>query len=150
MTREPGTYVLQLACRRRARVPIGRLGLLDIAPGRYLYVGSAFGPGGLGARVGRHLRRDKPARWHIDHLRPFVTPEALWCSRSPERLEHRWAQALAALAEATPVLGFGASDCGCRSHLIYLPDRPAAARLARALGPGAELCVVARRRARRP
>ena len=25
-----------------------------------------------------------------------------------------------------PVPGFGSSDCECRSHLVYLPKRPAA------------------------
>ncbi|HYA22015.1 MAG TPA: DUF123 domain-containing protein [Thermoproteota archaeon] len=37
-------------------------------PGLYLYVGSARGPGGLRARVARHLRRDKVRKWHIDYL----------------------------------------------------------------------------------
>jgi Uri superfamily endonuclease len=36
--------------------------------GRYLYCGSAKGPGGLKARLSRHMRRGKSVRWHIDRL----------------------------------------------------------------------------------
>ena len=40
-----------------------------IPRGTYLYVGSAKGPGGLRARIKRHLRRHgKRLFWHIDYL----------------------------------------------------------------------------------
>ena len=45
-----------------------RFGKLTLAAGQYAYVGSAHGPGGLRARVGRHLRAEKPLHWHIDYL----------------------------------------------------------------------------------
>ena len=35
-------------------VPIGKLGVLHMLPGIYVYVGSALGPGGLAARIERH------------------------------------------------------------------------------------------------
>jgi Uri superfamily endonuclease len=45
-------------------------GSLPIAlpAGRYLYCGSAKGPGGLKARLSRHMRRGKSVRWHVDQL----------------------------------------------------------------------------------
>ncbi len=33
-----------------------------------IYVGSACGPGGLSARISRHLRKDKKIHWHIDQI----------------------------------------------------------------------------------
>ena len=51
----PGSYVLVLRADLPARLAIGSLGELEIRPGYYLYTGSAFGPGGLRARAGRHL-----------------------------------------------------------------------------------------------
>jgi Uri superfamily endonuclease len=35
---------------------------------RYLYCGSAKGPGGLRARIARHMRHGEALRWHIDRL----------------------------------------------------------------------------------
>jgi Uri superfamily endonuclease len=106
-------------------VQIGRWREIDIQPGYYIYVGSAFGPGGVRARVSRHCRTDKPKHWHIDYLREFVILLGVWVSYEPERLEHQWAQALYGLEKMTPIQGFGCSDCRCYSHLFYtvaIPD----------------------------
>jgi Uri superfamily endonuclease len=45
----------------------GRLPIV-LPAGRYLYCGSAKGPGGLKARLSRHMRRGKSVRWHVDQL----------------------------------------------------------------------------------
>ena len=66
---QPGTYVLILRVFRPASVRVGRLGRFHFPAGWYAYVGSARGPGGLAARISRHLRSPKPSRWHVDHLR---------------------------------------------------------------------------------
>jgi len=118
--RDSGVYCVIVRLERAARIRIGRLGLVTLAPGTYVYTGRAAR--GLAARVARHLRRRKPKRWHIDHL-----------------TTHRWARVIGlivvfgdaaweccvnhgvmALAQDS-VPGFGASDCrsGCRSHLAY-------------------------------
>ena len=55
-----GTYALLLACHSAASLQVGRWGLLHTLPGNYIYVGSAFGPGGLESRLSRHFRSDKP------------------------------------------------------------------------------------------
>jgi len=131
----PGTYVLVLACARRDALRIGRLGVLSICPGFYVYVGSAFGPGGLAARLGRHLRGGAARpHWHIDFLRAHAEPvEVFWCEGV--RQEHRWAARIGELPGATsPLAGFGASDCTCRSHLFYFHQRPSGVTLGRNLG----------------
>jgi Uri superfamily endonuclease len=122
---EPGTYALVLRSRRSAYARVGRLGRLRLRPGYYIYVGSAFGPGGVRARVSRHCRASKPKRWHIDYLREFATPLAVLCSYEPVHLEHRWADALGQMADLRSISGFGCSDCRCAAHLFFsasLPD----------------------------
>ncbi len=119
----PGTYALMLRCRQSGTVSVGSLGKLSIEPGTYLYVGSAFGPGGLRARLSRHAARNKLKRWHIDYLRPRTSLVCAWFSTSPERLEHEWAASVRAVSSARiPQPGFGASDCTCSSHLFRFPD----------------------------
>ena len=110
---------------RKVETQIGRLGHRTFHPGWYAYVGSAFGPGGLKARLGRHLRYEKSHRWHLDYLRPLATVKAVWVSYSTKRLEHQWAAALRHESlGGIAIAGFGASDCSCVSHLIYYPRRP--------------------------
>jgi len=106
------------------QVPVGRLGSLAIEPGYYLYVGSAFGPGGVRARVLRHWRRDKPSHWHIDYLRDYMEPVCTWISYDPVRLEHRWAKSLAVMPGMRPIIGFGCTDCQCSSHLFCTRTKP--------------------------
>ena len=103
---------------------IGRLGIYALPAAIYIYAGSALGPGGIYARVERHLRRNKPKHWHIDFLRPYVDVISVYYSTTPQHLECIWTQALSKLAGAfIPVARFGASDCisGCPAHLIALP-----------------------------
>ena len=135
MDSSPGTYALLLRCDQDMSVQIGRWGRLVTRPGYYVYVGSAFGPGGLRARVLRHWRRDKTPHWHLDYLRAITTPVLVWYSRDARRLEHRWAQALAQLPGMRPVQGFGCSDCRCAAHLFFAAKRPTLATFAR-VAPG--------------
>jgi Domain of unknown function DUF123 len=67
----PGTYALVLRCSTTRTVRIGRIGTIRLMPGWYVYIGSAFGPGGLRARIGHHTARAARPHWHIDHLRPL-------------------------------------------------------------------------------
>lgn len=97
-----------------------------MAPGRYIYAGSALGPGGLRARLRRHLKRDKPQHWHIDALTAVLPVVRVFIAAGQARLECIWASRIAGLpGAAVPWPGFGNSDCrsGCRAHLIRLPDR---------------------------
>ena len=45
---ETGTYVLLLHLPDNEQLTIGKLGTFDFPAGWYAYVGSAFGPGGVG------------------------------------------------------------------------------------------------------
>ena len=66
-----GTYVLVLRLSSSLTLPVGRLGECYLTKGYYIYVGSAFGSGGLAARLRHHLKVSLTPHWHIenDHLR---------------------------------------------------------------------------------
>lgn len=126
----PGAYALLLRLDAPRTIQAGRLGAVTLAAGHYVYTGSARGPGGLRARVGRHVRREKKAHWHIDALTAAAPIEEVWYVETTARLECDWAETLRALPGVTiPARGFGASDCACDSHLLRVND-PAAARAA--------------------
>ena len=120
MQAKPGTYALIMACTGERQVDIGKLGQLCVRPGFYVYVGSAFGPGGLKARIAHHAKVARRSHWHIDYLRPVCHLNQIWYSYESEKHEHRWAGALSRFERATiPLAGFGASDCRCGGHLFY-------------------------------
>ncbi|MFQ5740154.1 MAG: DUF123 domain-containing protein [Acidobacteriota bacterium] len=122
---EAGTYALMLRASSEQMIQIGRLGRLHLRPGFYLYVGSALGPGGLAARLGRHCRSCHSPHWHIDYLKPSLALQEIWYTRDPERREHQWANLFGDMAGASvPLPRFGASDCCCDSHLFFFSDRP--------------------------
>lgn len=131
---KPGTYILMFRSCASERLRVGHWGLLRISPGYYLYVGSAFGPGGVSARVTRHWRKHKSKHWHVDYLRENTSLVSVWYSHFPERLEHRWSAVLEAMKGANPIKGFGCSDCSCKSHLYYFDGLPDFEKFARAAG----------------
>ncbi len=132
--RKPGTYVLVLRADSPARIRVGCRGILNVDRCFYLYVGSAFGPGGVSARVLRHCRKTKALRWHIDYLRSVTTPLEAWCGYGSRELEHRWAQVFSATREVSSVPDFGCSDCKCESHLFWSLVKPDFDRFAAAVG----------------
>ena len=69
-----GTYALILRALERRRIRIGRFGWLTAREGYYVYVGSAFGAGGLGGRLRHHLHPARASHWHIDFLRKAPAP----------------------------------------------------------------------------
>ena len=125
LPRVPGTYILVLRVETPCTVTVGRLGTAVLAPGWVLYVGSAFGPGGLAARLGHHLRPAAKPHWHIDYVRAALDLEEIWVCASPQRLEHRFATALHSAPGSTiPLPRCGASDCRCAAHLFHFSARP--------------------------
>jgi Uri superfamily endonuclease len=130
--RRPGVYVLHLYLSQPCCLQIGRLGIFNFDCGSYLYAGSALGPGGLRARLGRHLRGAGPPHWHIDYLRAaaevvgFIWLEAeasAWPAPAGLSPECRLARCLAAHPAASiPAPRFGSSDCRgrCPAHLVAL------------------------------
>ena len=89
-----GTYVLIAFVAQMKRLRIGRLGTYDLVPGFYAYVGSAFGPGGLRARIGHHLESTAAPHWHIDYLLQCAVPTEVWYTTADKKLEHQWAEFL--------------------------------------------------------
>lgn len=114
---EKGAYALLI--QLDVAVPFAqRGGTRLIAPGCYVYAGSANGPGGIRARLRHHLRADKRPHWHVDQLtNAAARVEALALPGGAE------CAIVARLAEAPglapPLAGFGSSDCRvCVSHLL--------------------------------
>ncbi len=118
-----GTYILWLYLKKGVRIEVGSLGAIDFKRGWYAYVGSAFGPGGLAARLGRHLRLSKKQHWHIDYLRASADVRGIWYSDANVTQEHIWAGALNQ-SGAESIRGFGCSDCRCPAHLFFFTHRP--------------------------
>jgi Uri superfamily endonuclease len=136
-----GTYLLLLCLDGDvAGLRIGRLGQFTFAAGHYVYVGSAFGSGGLSARLAYHQRRVKPhPHWHIDFLRADARLLEAWAIGYEQPLECALVRAFEASAEfAIPIPGFGASDSPCSSHLLYSARRPTSRTLTAAVLAGAE------------
>ncbi len=140
----PGTYVLAMTLARRTEIVIGALGPTAFEPGGYLYVGSALGPGGLAARLRRHLRSADSAHWHLDYLRRATRPTLVWLAESEQRLECAWSRRLGRAVGLLPgPPRFGASDCRCGTHLYRADDlRPEIiAAVDRALHPAHRLSL---------
>ena len=112
-----GTYTLLVELAAPAAIEVGALGEHRFGAGVYAYTGSALGAGGF-ARVDRHRRTargDHDVRhWHVDHL--LGRPEAR-IDRVVRSVGVDVECAVADRLPAGPVDGFGASDCGCESHL---------------------------------
>jgi len=125
---EKGTYVLIASAAQMKRIEIGHLGKFDILPGFYAYVGSAFGAGGLCARIGHHLESTAAPHWHIDYLLQVAEPVEVWYNIAGQKLEHHWADLLEKAPQfRIPIPRFGSSDYhrSRSSHLFYSKRRPA-------------------------
>jgi sugar fermentation stimulation protein A len=119
--RDLGSYVVVLQLSRTRVLPIGRLGKVRFPKGFYLYVGSAMA--NLSKRLERHRRLHRRVHWHIDRLRPHARFIDNFPIRSSDRLECELARAVEEIA-CWSILGFGCSDCRCKSHLFGMTDNP--------------------------
>ena len=114
----PGAYILQVDIAESVLVTIAGRSPTELTAGRYLYCGSAKGPGGLRARLARHMRHGKSVHWHIDQLTERGIIIGSWIVPNGRQCE------LVAMLGSLPmpIPGFGSSDCRrCRSHLLYRP-----------------------------
>ena len=114
---DKGAYLLLIELAAPLAVALPGRPATTLAPGRYAYAGSAYGPGGLRARIARHLRRDKPSRWHVDRL--TAAGEVVAVLATPGGSECGLLEAALAVEGSTlPLPGFGSSDCRrCPAHL---------------------------------
>ncbi len=119
---EPGAYVLLIELGAPLALEVASLPRAVLPAGRYAYCGSAYGPGGLKARIGRHLRQDKAQRWHVDHLTGagrIVAFRAVPGGRECDLLD----RLLKAPGASVPIPRLGSSDCRrCPAHLVALPE----------------------------
>lgn len=123
MDSRPGTYVLVFGLDTDISASVGSLGEISLDAGYYAYVGSAFGPGGLKARTGRHRKMSKHTKWHIDHVRPYLTLHEIWYAID-EKVECSWANQMVAMSSELPANGFGSSDCRCNAHFFKFAKSP--------------------------
>ena len=124
---ERGTYILIASVLQMKRLKIGRLGTYDLLPGFYAYVGSAFGPGGIRARMHHHLESVAEPHWHIDYLLGYAEPVEVWYACCGRKLEQDLAELLEqASGFRMPIHRFGSSDYrrSRTSHLFYYKRRP--------------------------
>jgi Uri superfamily endonuclease len=113
-----GGYILFLELEKPKTLKIGRLGQYEFPAGLYAYAGS--GLGGVEARADRHLSEKKTKKWHIDYLSAEAHALDYIAFESKRRIECDLAKSMEKLGGKHLVKGFGSSDCGCKSHLIYL------------------------------
>ncbi len=124
-----GAYALQLHLNQNHRIQVGKFAQAIFPAGEYIYLGSAHGPGGLRARLGRHMRGTGKPHWHIDYLRCVAEVQSagyilVQDEDSKHPMECTWSQALSKFHRAyIPLAGFGAGDChsGCQAHLVGFP-----------------------------
>jgi Uri superfamily endonuclease len=137
LPREKGSYLLLLKLLGLKEIQVGKLGRIGFKRGWYAYAGSAFGPGGLAARLNHHLRPVKKRHWHIDYLRAETIAMEVWMAQESPSREHAWASILAKGPWAGKwVRGFGCSDCTCPSHLLYFDRQPGKELIREKLGAG--------------
>jgi Uri superfamily endonuclease len=114
-----GTYILLVELASPVVIVVGKIGSIPFEMGVYAYVGSAFGPGGLAARLHRYIVGPRKIHWHIDHLLERAEVIGTLHKADPERRECHWARWIGSRAK-TRVRGFGSSDCRCESHLFLV------------------------------
>lgn len=119
-----GTYMLIIDIGDDLNIKVGCLGRCELKKGTYIYIGSARGPGGLKARINRHLKLNKKVKWHIDYLtvNPTVKIRAAVYLKSRAVLETIIAKKLLSNNAFEGVIkGFGCTDRkGNYTHLYRL------------------------------
>jgi len=115
--KDKGIYVLIIRCDKEHSIKVGALGKVHFKPGYYSYIGSAMN--GLEERIKRHLSppSKKKRHWHIDYLLEKSEVVIVFYRVIDKKDECKVASLLRKSGEE--VLGFGCSDCKCKSHLIF-------------------------------
>lgn len=120
---QKGAYILLIRLDRSVPVGAGRQMAGNLSPGIYLYAGSAYGSGGLAARLRRHFRREKKIHWHIDRLTLQASDLAAFAVAGGNECR-LVGQLLTAGSFEIALEGFGSTDCRtCDSHLLrWIPS----------------------------
>ena len=116
-----GAYLLLVRLAQPLAHGIATLPATTLPAGLYAYCGSAYGPGGLRARVNRHMRKSKAEHWHVDRLTGAGDVVAV-ALRAGGR-ECDLVEVMLAANSTVPIRGFGAADCRrCPAHLLRPPE----------------------------
>ncbi len=114
--------MLFLEIIKPSNIQIGNKEIL-LENGFYIYVGSAFGGGGLSSRIHRHLRREKKLHWHIDQITSKDICQFHGVAVFPnEKSECEISNSLSRTNKIRPIKDFGSSDCTqrCISHFFFV------------------------------
>ncbi len=115
-----GAYIVFFSMKENKNIAVGKLGDVFFEAGNYLYMGSAYGKGGLKSRLKRHCQINAIKHWHFDYIRPFATLDKIEayingneCELVDKYIRNDKAQSY--------YKGLGSSDCTkCKSHLLSL------------------------------
>ena len=110
-----GSYILLIQLPEEQTIKAGSVLDTYFPTGYYAYVGSAMG--GLKPRLNHHLKENKKPHWHIDYLLQKASIHGVIVCQTKDRAECIIAQALS--HQFNSILGFGSTDCHCRSHLFF-------------------------------
>ena len=116
-----GNYLIVGELKKDRKILVGKLGIINFKKGYYIYVGRAME--NLTKRIGRHLRKNKKKRWHIDYLVDYLEDLKAIPIRSERNFECEISQDLEKI-NFSSIKKFGSSDCLCESHLYYSPTNP--------------------------
>jgi sugar fermentation stimulation protein A len=119
--KDRGLYILVLELEKNQGIKAGKLPKTEFKAGLYLYVGRARR--GLKQRLERHLRKHKKLFWHIDYFLRKAEVIDVWIK--PNSFDEcRTVSQIRKFIKASviPQKRFGASDCHCPSHLLFLPE----------------------------
>lgn len=111
-----GVYAVFLKLEEDKEIKIGALGKKKFKQGLYVYIGSAMN--GVEHRLKRHYSSDKNNHWHIDYFTEDASP-VYWIAL-PLKSKYECILAEACNSTNKGIEEFGASDCGCESHLFYI------------------------------
>jgi Uri superfamily endonuclease len=117
----PGAYAMAIEFAETVAVTLYGRPPIALSAGRYLYCGSANGPGGLKARLSRHMRRGKSLRWHIDQLTERGSVIGSWIVPGGDECE----LVRRLLPLPIPIPGFGSSDCAKCRLIIQIENHKA-------------------------
>ena len=115
-----GIYVLIIQVNKDIKVDVGALGRIIFTKGVYAYVGSA--QINMKRRIYRHLKSEKRKFWHIDYLLDNATAKIVnvFFKEADKAEECKTAKTIS--ERSSPVVGFGCSDCNCKSHLFHIEN----------------------------
>lgn len=123
MHMEKGIYCLIIHLANGKKIKIGKLGIFYLKKGFYVYTGSS--QNSLQRRLKRHLSVKKKLHWHVDYLLKYAKIIEINVIESLKKDECRLSNEIGLLPGANIIIiGFGSSDCSCKTHLYFFKKRP--------------------------